>query len=211
MREFRSVPMAKSALVFITEKYNRNSIAALCGAIEQDGRFADLAVSFVDGRGAAAHLQPLLRKYAQVVTAFSLCTPNLREVAGVLETLGRSLSTAERNRLRLVAGGPHRSGDPEGTLDLGFECVVVGEDTFPELLGRMATGTGYSDVSGTANMEAGACRYTGRGEPVNLDRMSPFSARHRRFGPMEITRGCPWTCRYCQTPYPSARSGGIAR
>jgi hypothetical protein len=34
VREFRSVPMAKSALAFITEKYNRNSIAALCGAIE---------------------------------------------------------------------------------------------------------------------------------------------------------------------------------
>ncbi len=201
--EFRTVPMAESALVFITEKYNRNSIAALSGAIEQDGRFADLAVSFVDGRGAAAHLQPLLRKYFQVVAAFSFCTPNLVEIAEVLQTLGRSLSGAERSRLRLVAGGPHPSGDPEGTLDLGFECLVVGEgeDTFPELLERMATETGYGDVSGIAYMEAGACTYTGRRGPVDLDRVPPFSVGYRRFGPMEITRGCPWTCRYCQTPY----------
>ena len=195
--------MAENALVFITERYNRNSIAALCGAIEHDGRFADLAVSFVDGLGAAAHLQPLLRKYSQVVAAFSFCTPNLMEIAEVLQTLRRSLSGAERNRLRLVAGGPHPSGDPEGTLDLGFECLVVGEgeDTFPELLGRMATETGYGDVSGIAYMEAGACTYTGRRGPVDLDRVPPFSVGYRRFGPMEITRGCPWTCRYCQTPY----------
>ena len=197
------MPVAKSALVFITETYNRNSIAALCGAIEEEECSADLAVSFVNGRGAAAHLQPLLREYSQVVTAFSLCTPNLMEIAEVLETLGRSLSEAERARLRLVAGGPHPSGDSEGTLELGFECVVVGEgeNTFPELLGRMVSGTGYGDVSGIAYREAGAVRYTGRGEPVNLDRTSPFSARHRRFGPMEISRGYPWTCRYCQTPY----------
>ena len=201
--EFRTVPMAESALVFITEKYNRNSIAALSGAIEHDGRFADLAVSFVDGRGAAVHLQAVLRKYSQVVAAFSFCTPNLMEIAEVLQTLRRSLSGAERNRLRLVAGGPHPSGDPEGTLDLGFECLVVGEgeDTFPELLGRMATETGYGDVSGIAYMEAGACTYTGRRGPVDLDRVPPFSVGYRRFGPMEITRGCPWTCRYCQTPY----------
>jgi B12-binding domain/radical SAM domain protein len=201
--EFSSVPMAASALVFITEKYNRNSIAALCGAIEHDGRFADLPVSFVNGRGAAAHLQPLLRKYSQAVTAFSFCTPNLMEIAEGLETLGRSLSAAEGSRLRLVAGGSHPSGDPEGTLDLGFECVVVGEgeETFPELLGRMATGTGYGDVNGIAYMEAGACRYTGRRGPVDLNRVPPFSVRYRRFGPLEITRGCPWTCRYCQTPY----------
>ena len=201
--EFRTVPMAESALVFITEKYNRNSIAALSGAIEHDGRFADLAVSFVDGRGAAVHLQPLLRKYSQVVAAFSFCTPNLMEIAEVLQTLRRSLSGAERTRLRLVAGGPHPSGDPEGTLDLGFECLVVGEgeDTFPELLGRMATETGYGDVSGIAYMEAGACTYTGRRGPVDLDRVPPFSVGYRRFGSMEITRGCPWTCRYCQTPY----------
>jgi B12-binding domain/radical SAM domain protein len=203
VREFLRVPMVENALVFITEKYNRNSIAALCGAIEHDARLADLAVSFVNGRGAVAHLQALLRKYSQVVAAFSLCTPNLSEVAGVLETLGRSLSTPERTRLRLVAGGPHPSGDPEGTVDLGFECVVVGEgeDSFPELLGRMTTGTGYGDVRGIAYMEAGACRHTGRRGPADLDRVPPFSVRYHRFGPVEITRGCPWSCRYCQTPY----------
>ena len=195
--------MAKSALVFITEKYNRNSIAALCGAIEAAECSADLTLSFVDGRRAAAHLQPLLREYSQVVTAFSFCTPNLMEIAEVLKTLAKSLSAAERTRLHLVAGGPHPSGDPEGTVELGFKCVVVGEgeDTFPELLERLASGTAYGNVSGIAYWEAGAIRRTGRRQPVNLDRAPPFSARYRRFGPMEITRGCPWTCRYCQTPY----------
>jgi B12-binding domain/radical SAM domain protein len=195
--------MAHSALAFVTEKYNRNSIAALCGAMEGDERFAALPVSFVDTRGAAARLRGLLAQYSQVVAAFSFCTPNIMEVVEAIETLQRCLTTAESARLRLVAGGPHPSGDPEDTLALGFDCVVVGEgeDAFPALLGRLVSGRGYGDVAGVAYLEAGVARYTVRGTPVDLDRMPPFGAAYRRFGPVEITRGCPWTCRYCQTPY----------
>jgi|GEM_PF-11189 len=194
--------MADSALVFITEKYNRNSIAALCGALEGDERFPALPVSFADTRGAVARLKGLLGQYSQVVAGFSFCTPNLMEIARILGTLHGCLTRAEAARLRLVAGGPHPSGDPEGTLALGFECVVVGEGekTVPELLGRMVSGSRYGDVPGVAYLEAGAARHTGRGAPVDLDRVPPFSVAYRRFGPVEITRGCPWTCRYCQTP-----------
>jgi B12-binding domain/radical SAM domain protein len=195
--------MTYSSLAFITERYNRNSIAALCGAMEGDERFAALPVSFVDMRDDAAHLRGLLAQYSQVVAAFSFCTPNLLEVVETIETLQRSLATAEFARLRLVAGGPHPSGDPEGTLALGFDCLVVGEgeDAFPALLGRLVSQSGYGDVAGVAYLEGGLLRRTGRGAPVDLDRVPPFSAAYRRFGPIEITRGCPWTCRYCQTPY----------
>ena len=195
--------MTRSALLFISEKYNRNSIAALCGALEGDERFPALPVAFVDTRGAAARLKGLLGQYSQVVAGFSFCTPNLMEVAGAIETLQRCLTTAEAARLRLVAGGPHPSGDPEGTLALGFECVVVGEgeDAFPDLLGRLVSGSRYGDVAGVAYVEAGVARLTARGAPVHLDRVPPFSVAYRRLGPVEITRGCPWTCRYCQTPH----------
>jgi B12-binding domain/radical SAM domain protein len=195
--------MTHSALAFITATYNRNSIAALCGAMEGDERFATLPVSFVDTRGAAARLKGLLAQHSQVVAAFSFCTPNLMEVDEAIGTLQRGLSKGEFARLRPIAGGPHPSGDPEDTLGLGFECLVVGEgeDAFPALLERLVSGSGYADVAGVAYLEGGVARRTARGAPIDLDRVPPFGAAYRRFGPIEITRGCPRTCRYCQTPY----------
>lgn len=40
----------------------------------------------------------------------------------------------------------------------------------------------------------------GRAEPIELDDFPPFSVRQRMFGPIELTRGCIWACRFCQTP-----------
>ncbi|GAG01178.1 unnamed protein product, partial [marine sediment metagenome] len=37
-------------------------------------------------------------------------------------------------------------------------------------------------------------------EPVDLNRYPPFPLDIPRFGPIEITRGCPYVCYYCQTP-----------
>ena len=34
-----------------------------------------------------------------------------------------------------------------------------------------------------------------------LDDYPPFGPEHDRFGPIEITRGCIYACRFCQTPY----------
>ena len=44
----------------------------------------------------------------------------------------------------------------------------------------------------------GRFRYTGPREDVDLDRYPPF--RPPLLGPIEISRGCPWNCAYCQTP-----------
>lgn len=37
--------------------------------------------------------------------------------------------------------------------------------------------------------------------PVNLDDYPPMGVTHRRFGPVEITRGCPCGCGFCQTSF----------
>jgi B12-binding domain/radical SAM domain protein len=36
---------------------------------------------------------------------------------------------------------------------------------------------------------------------VDLDAYPPLGVEHRRFGPIEITRGCPCACAFCQTSF----------
>jgi B12-binding domain/radical SAM domain protein len=40
-----------------------------------------------------------------------------------------------------------------------------------------------------------------RPSPVDLDAYPPLGVEHRRFGPIEITRGCPCACTFCQTSF----------
>ena len=40
--------------------------------------------------------------------------------------------------------------------------------------------------------------FTDKRENVDLDRYAPF--KPPLMGPIEISRGCPWNCAYCQTP-----------
>jgi B12-binding domain/radical SAM domain protein len=42
---------------------------------------------------------------------------------------------------------------------------------------------------------------SGRADPVDLDAFPPGAPGVGRLGPIEITRGCVWACRFCQTPF----------
>ncbi len=98
-----------------------------------------------------------------------------------------------------IAGGPHPSGCPEETLE-HFDYVVIGEgeETLPELIKVIAEGGDVSAVRGIAYKDNGRMVFTGERPEVDLDRHPPF--KPPIYGPIEITRGCPWSCAYCQTP-----------
>jgi B12-binding domain/radical SAM domain protein len=103
-----------------------------------------------------------------------------------------------------IAGGPHPTADPEGTLRLGFDAVVLGEGeaTLVDLLKTIAADGDLAEVPGLAiRGSSGRTRFTGRRPPVDLDAYPPFPLRRRRAGPIEITRGCPFACGYCQTSH----------
>lgn len=97
-----------------------------------------------------------------------------------------------------IAGGPHPSALPEEALEY-FDYVVIGEgeETLPELIDAIETGRGAASVRGIAFRRGEEAIYTGDRPPVDLDCYPPFSSI---LAPIEITRGCPWGCAYCQTP-----------
>jgi B12-binding domain/radical SAM domain protein len=199
-----AINLEMSALVFVRTPYNANSVAALTGALEVDERFSDLATHFLwDDADLARRVGELAAGNERLVVAFSFATANVPQVTEALGHLCGYLHQKGWANVPLVAGGPHPSGDPEGTLGIGFDVVVVGEGerTFPDLLARLFAGDLLTDLPSLAFWDGAQVMRTGRAPMVDMDAFPPFAIRHARFAPVEISRGCPYACAFCQTPF----------
>jgi B12-binding domain/radical SAM domain protein len=72
----------------------------------------------------------------------------------------------------------------------------------PALLERIFGGTSPDGLPGVAVLDAAGELVQGpRPLPVDVDAYPPQGVEHRRFGPIEITRGCPCACAFCQTSF----------
>jgi B12-binding domain/radical SAM domain protein len=116
------------------------------------------------------------------VIAYSFMTPNLdmvrEEITVLRERFGAKVS--------IIAGGPHPSADPEGTIALGFDHAFVGESE-ETLLDFVRHADDAPAIIAPRN-------------PVDIEKFSPFPRRAGMVAPLEITRGCIHHCFYCQTP-----------
>lgn len=102
-----------------------------------------------------------------------------------------------------LAGGVHATAEPLQTLMAGFDYVAIGEgesiivDVAIALLNQHE----LCNVRGIASLKQGEIVRNGKGETINLDDYPVAAPRYRKFGPIEITRGCIYACHFCQTPY----------
>ena len=198
---------AQLAIAFLASDVNRFSINALTGAIEQDEALP-ITLAFPHPRDAQAEIEKLLTKADTVVVAFSFMSSALLSTRQALERLLTSFAHVGE-RILFVAGGPHASGDAAGTLSMGFDVVFIGEGerSFTEFLHRLAEfRRDFLDIRGLALPDRKGEKLrvirTGRAAPIELDARYPsIGLRHRRLGAIEIGRGCPHACGFCQTPF----------
>jgi B12-binding domain/radical SAM domain protein len=189
---------AIAILVLHYRRTARSALNVLLGAVESHPATAALPAVLAEGEGEVA--SAIRAAPGPVVVAWSFFSASLAEAAA---ELGRIRAATPGAGSLHVAGGPHASGDPAGTLRAGFDLAAIGEgeETLPALLARVAAGEDPRAVPGLAWLEAGRLRASGRAAPVDLDAFPPCAPRARRIGPIEITRGCAWACRFCQTPF----------
>ena len=199
------------AVAFLSSDVNRFSINALTGAIEQD---PDLQVklTFPHPRLAQAEIERLLQEVeplGTVVVAFSFMSSALVTTAQLLHQLRERFANRSK-QLLFVAGGPHASGDATGTLAMGFDVVFIGEGeySFTAFLHRLAEQRrDFQDIRGLAYLSADSegkrrVMRTGRPPLIELNAHYPsIGIQHRRLGAIEIGRGCPHACGFCQTPF----------
>jgi len=170
-------------LIFWKTRENRYTIPAVLGCLEGEDLHRDFRILLASSLDQI----PSQAASAKAIVGFSFMTPRLWQVKQEVEQL-RSILGKEAI---LLAGGPHPTGDPQGTLGLGFDFVFIGESerTFPAFLRQFlgARLPGASILSGEKN----SCLFS---------TYPSHSLEHRYFSPVEITRGCVYNCSFCQTP-----------
>ena len=144
----------------------------------------------------------------KIFLAYSLLTTQIQGMSGELKFLNK---IRKQSSITTVAGGPHASGDPIGTLNLGFDYVLIGEaeESFPALLKALLRKEDpVSKIRGLVTRINGKYVFTGKPRHVDLNKYPPFAYWRNLFSPIEITRGCPFACKYCQV---SVMHGAVPR
>ncbi len=191
----------KLALVVFYQKKNIYSFNALIGAIETVEELEDIKLYFSRGsENLDNELERICENHQKVVLGISFFTTQLWEIKDLLKLLRAKY----KERVLFIAGGPHPTGDPDGTLKMGFDIVVVGEgeETLIEILCNVKNNKNLDAIRGIAYFNKDKILITTKKRKwIDLDKYPPLPTKNVKFGAIEITRGCPFACYFCQTPY----------
>ena len=188
------------SLVFYYHRLNRYSFNALAGALDADPELAELPISLAktenELKTAAAGS---LSRGGRTVIAFSVLASQLAE----MRNLARQLRSEFGADITIIAGGAHATADPARILGSGIDIVFRGEAevSFTTVLKRLARGQEFRGVAGIAFRTDQEVVVNQRALPVDLDAFASISPRRGMTGPVEVTRGCPFACSFCQTSH----------
>lgn len=138
--------------------------------------------------------------YQKLVVLWSFYSP---QFTGICKTLNEIKSQIKSDNIIHLAGGVHATAEPQQTLESGFDIVAIGEgeQIICDFADAIVNGRPVDDVRGIAYLKNGKLIKNGKGQTIDLNDYPPCASRYRKFGPIEITRGCIYACKFCQTPY----------
>ncbi len=189
--------LTSHTLIFRAHSSSRYSVAALAGVIETDARLVDLRV-----KAPIEHSLKSIQKSAEqgpTILAHSVMSTQTervyKEIRKIRENIGKSVT--------IIGGGAHASARPSELLENGFDYVVVGEGekTFSELLWHLINNRDPHEIHGVVGAYTEKCPRPRDLPPIDLNDYPPFALGMNIVGPIEVTRGCPYSCKFCCTPY----------
>ncbi|MFT3707573.1 MAG: TIGR04013 family B12-binding domain/radical SAM domain-containing protein [Archangium sp.] len=187
------------SVVFSFRSPGRFALTVLTGALEAAALPATHLFHPRDTKEVIEIIRRELDLGRKVIAAWSFYSPSFPECADEL----RAVKAAESRPFVTIAGGVHATAEPRQTLDAGFDlvCVGEGERVILECVRVVREGLPLAKIPGCARLELDAVKQEPKPARIELDDFPPFAPANEYFGPIEITRGCIYACRFCQTPY----------
>lgn len=196
-----SPPASPIAIVFCYRRTGKFAVHALVGSLETDPELADIPVDFPGTRDDLVEaIRDRLRDHDRVLVGWSFYSADF---GLMVEELQAVRAATDDLRVLHVAGGVHASAEPLATLRAGFDLVARGEGELliRDLLRTLRDGGDPRSVVGIASQQDGGLCQSSRSDLISLDDFPPCAIQHGRYGPIEITRGCIYACKFCQTPF----------
>ncbi|TFG04962.1 MAG: TIGR04013 family B12-binding domain/radical SAM domain-containing protein [Promethearchaeota archaeon] len=191
--------MKKFALIAMASSKNWYSYAPLFASLDDYNLF-DKYDPFLLKKRTKTYIQKITQKYDHCVFAFSFYT---HEAPSIIKEVRMIKESHPPDQITFIAGGPHPSGNPFQTLQLGFDIVVKGEGEwiFPRLLECLFKNEDLGSLKGICYLNRNRFCESPPPDLLPLDQYKTYSQRFQLYPPIEITRGCPFACKYCEVTY----------
>jgi len=189
-------------IVFRYSRANIYSYHALIGALEITPNLSSIPIFIPRPEDFLDKINQLITKadFSDLIIGLSLHTFQLQETQRIIKQLATS---PYREKMTVICGGPHPSALPMDVLKVGADVVVIGEGekTFPELIDLKIKGIPFDTNKGIAYLNhEKELIINPKNDLINLNKYPPFAPEHELYSALEITRGCKFGCKYCQTP-----------
>ena len=189
--------LSSHSLIFRTHSSSRYSVAALVGILELDHRLVDLDIQAPLDLSLKSIRKTIER--GPTIIAQSLMSTQTKRVYEEVQEIRDHFG----NDVTIIGGGAHASIRPKELLTNGFDYVVVGEGeyAFPELVWYLMNDKDPSDITSVVDKTTEEIPVPNKLPIVNLDECPPFALEMNILGPIEVTRGCPFQCKFCSIPF----------
>ena len=189
------------SLVFNYQQTGKYALNVIAGSIMTRRSLRNIPIYFSKSRDELVnHISKAQQQSHKVIVGWSFYSPQFQEI---IDDLAHVKQKANFANVAHLAGGLHATAEPLQTLNAGFDFVAVGEgeQIICELLSAIQLDQDITTLRGIACLKKDELIKNGKGATIDLNDYPPCASRFRKFGPIEITRGCVYACKFCQTPF----------
>jgi B12-binding domain/radical SAM domain protein len=191
-------------ILFYYKRTGKYALNVLAGALDHDAITRAYDIQFITRHeDLIARINAAIKQGTTCLVCWSFYSPQFNQVRRELQHIRQQTGQGAIH----LAGGVHATAEPGQTLQAGFDAVAVGEgeQIIVDVVISLTQQRPLESVRGIATLSLrngnGQLHKNGRGEYIDLDHYPAAAPRYKKFGPIEITRGCIYGCRFCQTPY----------